>query len=161
MIPNSSCNAGVPAGIRRGPTARHTRHTAALRFTALAVLMFILAGAPAGGASYQVDWYAISGGGCMWSTGAGYRLGGTAGQPAAAPLSGGPYVLTDGFWALPATVPGDVNGDDHVDAADLLILADSFGLKPGDPGYDMRCDSNADGCVDVTDLLILARCWGT
>jgi probable HAF family extracellular repeat protein len=47
-----------------------------------------------------------------------------------------------------------------LDAADLLILADSFGLQSGDPDYDSRGDLNSDDCVDVSDLLILAGNWG-
>jgi hypothetical protein len=58
-------------------------------------------------------------------------------------------------------VPGDVNGDGHVDVADVLLVADSFGLCAGAPGYDARCDLDGSGCVDVSDLLIVAHNWGT
>jgi DNA-binding beta-propeller fold protein YncE len=57
-------------------------------------------------------------------------------------------------------VVGDINGEEHVDAADLLILAGSFGKCEGDAAYDSRCDLNGDHCVDVSDVLILARNWG-
>ena len=58
-------------------------------------------------------------------------------------------------------LPGDLNGDVHVDAIDLLILADSFGLCDGEGGYNRFCDLNGDGCVDISDLLTLAGNWGT
>jgi hypothetical protein len=56
-------------------------------------------------------------------------------------------------------VTGDVNGDGSVDASDLLLLADSFGLCLGDAGYDARADLKDDDCVDVSDLLVLAGAW--
>lgn len=58
-------------------------------------------------------------------------------------------------------IPGDVDGDGHVDIVDLLILADSWGKSSGDIGYDSACDFTGDGAIDILDLLILARRWGT
>ncbi len=55
------------------------------------------------------------------------------------------------------TIPGDANGDDRVDAIDLLILAHSFARTAGQAGYDPRANLNHDGCVNVIDLLILAN----
>ena len=55
----------------------------------------------------------------------------------------------------PATLPGDVDGDGHVNVVDLLCLVDAFGSVLGDANYDARCDFNRDGDVDVVDLLIL------
>ena len=40
----------------------------------------------------------MDGGGATFSTGGGYSLGGTAGQPDAGELSGGGYTLGGGFW---------------------------------------------------------------
>jgi hypothetical protein len=59
-----------------------------------------------------------------------------------------------------APLPADANQDGMIDFADLLLLVDSFGLNPGDPGYDDRCDSNDDGMVDVVDLLTLVYSFG-
>jgi len=56
---------------------------------------------------------------------------------------------------------GDVNNDGAVDAADLLLVANSFGLSVGDPGYDSRCDFDGSGAVDISDVLKLAATWGT
>ncbi len=47
--------------------------------------------------NYSIDWYTIDGGGGT-STGGGYTLSGTIGQPDAGTLSGGGYVLEGGFW---------------------------------------------------------------
>lgn len=57
-------------------------------------------------------------------------------------------------------VPGDVNLDTHVDAADVLILSDSWGKSVGEPGYDPAANINGDGRVDVSDLLLLAANYG-
>ena len=58
-------------------------------------------------------------------------------------------------------MPGDVDGDSHVDVVDLLYLVDAFGSMTGDANYDARCDFNNDGAVDVVDLLDLVYNFGT
>ncbi len=54
---------------------------------------------------------------------------------------------------------GDINGDNKVDAIDLLMLASAFNTSVGHPDYDMAADLNYDGIINAIDLLILARCW--
>ena len=49
-------------------------------------------------AAYDLSWWTVDGGGYTFSTGGGYSLGGTAGQPDAGVLSGGGYTLSGGFW---------------------------------------------------------------
>lgn len=49
--------------------------------------------------SYAITWYSIDGGGLMTSSGGGYTLAGTIGQPDAGVQSGGVYGLRGGFWA--------------------------------------------------------------
>ena len=49
-------------------------------------------------ASHDLTWWTVDGGGGTFSTGGGYSLGGTAGQPDAGVLSGGVYTLAGGFW---------------------------------------------------------------
>jgi hypothetical protein len=66
-----------------------------------------------------------------------------------------------GLVVVAVSVRGDLDLNGHVDVADLLILAGSFGKHVGDPDCDPGCDLNADGAVDVSDLLILAGNWGT
>ncbi len=52
-------------------------------------------------------------------------------------------------------VPGDLNGDGEVDAADLAILLGSWGSCVGCPA-----DINDDGVVDAADLGTLLGAWG-
>ena len=55
-------------------------------------------------AQQNIDWYKISGGGGT-STGGGYQVSGTIGQPdAGLAISGGNYSLTGGFWSLISVV---------------------------------------------------------
>lgn len=58
------------------------------------------------------------------------------------------------FVATPAA--GDANGDGLINLDDFLILASSYELSMGDPGYDGRADFNFDGRVDLDDFLLLA-----
>jgi hypothetical protein len=75
----------------------------------------------------------------------------------------------DEYWALDNVrvdsqaggVPGDVDGDGHVDVSDLLYLVNAFGTVIGDANYNPACDFNNDGSVDVADLLILVENFGT
>jgi hypothetical protein len=54
--------------------------------------------------SYSIDWYKVAGGGGT-STGIVYAVSGTIGQPdASAPMRGGSYNLTGGFWSLISVV---------------------------------------------------------
>ena len=47
---------------------------------------------------YDLSWWTVDGGGATLSTGEGYRLSGTAGQPDAGVLEGSGYSLLGGFW---------------------------------------------------------------
>jgi hypothetical protein len=47
---------------------------------------------------YELSWWTVDGGGGTHSTGGGYSLSGTAGQPDAGLLAGGGYILGGGFW---------------------------------------------------------------
>jgi hypothetical protein len=49
--------------------------------------------------SYDLSWWTVDGGGGTFSTGGGYELGGTIGQPDAGVLTGDGYTLAGGFWA--------------------------------------------------------------
>lgn len=62
-----------------------------------AALLVAVASAPA--QDYSIDWYSIDGGGGT-STGGGYTLTGTIGQPDAGKLAGGSFVLTGGFMSV-------------------------------------------------------------
>jgi hypothetical protein len=62
---------------------------------------------PAQAQMYSIDWFTVDGGGGT-STGGVYAVSGTIGQPdAGAVMTGGPYSLSGGFWALYAVqTPG-------------------------------------------------------
>lgn len=67
----------------------------------VAVSILVALGLPAAaqsGGGYDLTWNTIDGGGATFSTGGGYSLGGTVGQPDAGVLSGGGYSLVGGFW---------------------------------------------------------------
>jgi hypothetical protein len=49
----------------------------------------------------EIPWSTVSGGGATWSTGDGFALSGTIGQPGTEGLSGGVYTMQGGFWWVP------------------------------------------------------------
>ena len=51
-----------------------------------------------GAIGLTIPWYTIDGGGTPASTGDGYVLGSTVGQPDAGSMTGGEFRLTGGFW---------------------------------------------------------------
>jgi len=51
------------------------------------------------GGGYDLTWNTVDSGGYTFSTGGGYQLGGTIGQPDAGVLSSGAYTLIGGFWS--------------------------------------------------------------
>jgi hypothetical protein len=69
--------------------------TVCLTLGALLVLSGV-ALAQSGG--YDLSWWTVDGGGQTFSSGGGYTLGGTAGQPDPGLLTGGGYALGGGFW---------------------------------------------------------------
>src|SRR5262245_39632006 len=140
---------------------------------AVAILMIIAfcvarIEAPAPG-SYDLSWNTIDGGGATFSTGGGYELGGTIGQPDACPtMTGGAFGLRGGFWpgTGPAinTCPADIappGGDGLVNTADLLLVINSWGACPGcaadiaPPG-----PPPGNGLVNTADLLAVINSWG-
>ena len=69
------------------------------RATFLVALVFLLlAGVVLAADGYDLSWWTVDGGGATFSTGGGYALGGSVGQPDAGALSGGGYTLLGGFW---------------------------------------------------------------
>ncbi len=76
-----------------------------LRVWLAVAALLTLVGYSARAQSYSIDWYSIDGGGGT-STGGVYSVSGTIGQPdAGAPMSGGTYAVTGGFWSLLSVVP--------------------------------------------------------
>ncbi len=56
---------------------------------------------------------------------------------------------------------GDCNGDNVVSALDFSILATSFNLGFGSPGYQGGADFNGDGLITIQDFSILATNYNT
>jgi hypothetical protein len=71
----------------------------------LAALLLPVAVLTLAQSGYSLRWWTVDGGGGTWSSGGGYRLGGTVGQPDAGVLSGGGYTLGGGFWCGGAQTP--------------------------------------------------------
>jgi hypothetical protein len=77
------------------------RIRAALLLGIIILCVSVVAAAPSlaqTGSGYDLSWSTIDGGGASASTGNGYELGGTIGQPDAGMLNGGGYELSGGFW---------------------------------------------------------------
>lgn len=75
------------------------------------LIALIILPALAADAPQHVDWRTVDGGGGV-STGSGYRVSGTVGQPDAGVLIGGGYQVNGGFW-LPA----------HTEPTTVIVLA--------------------------------------
>jgi len=67
-------------------------------FLTLLGLLLVTTTVLANGPDYHLTWWSVDGGGHTFSTGDGYTLGGTIGQPDAAVMDGDPYALQGGFW---------------------------------------------------------------
>jgi hypothetical protein len=91
------------SGLAR-PNARLKRRKAAGLL--LLVVLLLTGGAVAwSDGGYDLSWWTADGGGATDSTGGGYWLSGTVGQPDAGLLEGGGYVLGGGFWRGGAVAP--------------------------------------------------------
>ena len=131
-----------------------------LRITLSGLLMLISTAVLAktySGPVYDLSWHSIDGGGGL-STGGGYELTGTIGQPDAGEMTGGGYFLHGGFIALPPAeaCPADTDGDGMVNVPDLLAMLNAWGLC----ATPCPSDINGDGFVNVPDLLLLLNAWG-
>lgn len=68
-----------------------------------------------------------------------------------------PAIIVEGTFGGGPGVPGDLNGDGVVGAADLAILLASWGACPAEG--DCPADLNGDGTVGAADLAILLASW--
>lgn len=69
---------------------------------------------------YDLGWNTVDGGGATTSTGSGYVLGGTIGQPDAGILSSGSYTLRGGFWR-PSCVAAAVDVTIALDGETVIL----------------------------------------
>ena len=61
---------------------------------------------------------------------------------------------------LPESTPGDLTGDDHVNAADFAVLADLWQNEDCQaPDWCLAADSEPDGDIDAKDLATFAQHW--
>ena len=116
----------------------------------------VLLAASAAHAQYDLSWWTVDGGGAMFSTGGGFELGGTIGQPDASRsyMASGTFQLVGGFWAATSTVSpvcrGDVNCDGKIDFGDInpfvLYLSNLSNWQAAYPGCPpQNGDINSDG----------------
>lgn len=120
--------------------------------------------ASAAAQNYEITWYTIDGGGGT-SSGGGYEVSGTIGQPDAGFASGGGFELDGGFWAASLEGPpppclGDLTMDGAVGSSDLNILLSNWDCPdPTDncQGADLV---GGDGDVNSSDLNVLLTAWG-
>ncbi len=78
-------------------TLRFTPHVIRLLLLAALLSLPALALAQSGG-GYDLTWNTIDSGGCTFSSGGSYSLGGTIGQADAGISRGGAFALGGGFW---------------------------------------------------------------
>lgn len=69
-----------------------------------------------------------------------------------------PIAMVSADLALIPPRLGDLNGDGHVDSADLLLLFQAWGPCPPTPPCAADLDGN--GLVGLVDLLLLLSLWG-
>ena len=105
--------------------------------------------------AFELSRTTIDGGGAMSSTGEGFELSGTIGQPDAGLLTGGGFDLIGGFWfEIPlgdCEEDGDVGLMDHYGQARCLV-----GPGGNTPTTECRCfDVNRSGTVDMADVAIV------
>ncbi|MBX3356309.1 MAG: hypothetical protein KF724_11505 [Phycisphaeraceae bacterium] len=123
------------------------------------IALVALFGASAITADFTVDWATVDGGGGD-SSGGGFVLAGTIGQPDVGTMSGGGYTLTGGYWAgvtaAPAPpCPADLTGDGVVNGADIALVLGSWGPCVGCPA-----DLTGDGVVNGADISTVLGAWG-
>jgi hypothetical protein len=82
-----------------------------LRLLLVLLIPSILVPSLAQAQNYALTWWTVDGGGGT-SSGDGYTLSGTIGQPDAGILSGGNYILSGGFWG---------NGSQHFIHLPLIL----------------------------------------
>ena len=79
-------------------------------------------------------------------------------------MSDHPGVLTEAIYEMagmpPLAPPGDLDGDNDIDLADLALLLSAYLACEGDAAYNPDADLNGSGCVDLADLSILLAGYG-
>jgi hypothetical protein len=142
-----------------------------LMFPIVTVLLLAVPALSQVGGGYDLTWNTFDGGGYMWSTGGGYSVGGTIGQPegSVVALTGGGFELIGGFWAgvgpaCTSFVRPDFDQDCDVDAGDLQLFetcASGPGIPQNGSPICLVADLDRDGDVDQSDFAVFQRCYGS
>lgn len=124
---------------------------------AVAVLSGVVVSSGAQGQDAEITWFSIDGGGGR-SSGGGFVLDGSIGQPDAGPtMSGGAFTVTGGFWVVaaggPCSIADTTAAFGVLDINDILTFATSYSLS--DPAADLF----ADGVFDINDVLVFANAF--
>jgi hypothetical protein len=90
-----------------------------------------------------------------------------AGSPTPVGLSGklvwsGSYIFNGAGTGSAVTIRlrGDVDLDCEVDVADMMLVAQVWGTRSGDPGFVPAYDADANGQLDILDIMNVAIYWG-
>lgn len=109
---------------------------------------------------FEIAWHTIDSGGAMRSTGNGFELSGTIGQPDAGSSSGGGFQLSGGFWfELP---PGDCDEDGVANLMDHEFFTQCLGGPDGSVLSSCECyDVDHSGNVDLRDFATTSNGLGS
>jgi len=110
---------------------------------------------------WQITRHTVDGGGTTVSTGGGFELAGTIGQPDAGVLTADGFSLYGGMWF--PLVPANCNEDGGVDLNDYG-LAETCLEGPDMPAGDPPCpcfDLDADRDVDLQDMAAFQQAFGS
>lgn len=55
---------------------------------------------------------------------------------------------------------GDVDGNGKVEMKDLVLLANAYGSRPGDPNWNFMADMDNNNFVGLVELIIIAKNYG-
>ncbi len=119
----------------------------------LSLVLVAALAAPAAAQPFTMNWFTVDGGAQETSTGAGFSLQGSIGQPDAMDLVmvGGGFSLQGGFWSNfgegDPGCPADLDGDGDADADDFFAYLDAFA-----GGNLPVCDIDNDGDCDADDF---------
>lgn len=104
----------------------------------LLLILLTVAASPASSFAqpFSIDWFTIDGGGGN-STGGGYSVSGTIGQPdAGGPMTNSVYSVTGGFWVLPFAV--QMPGAPTLTITRLNATQARISWVPATPGYVLQ-----------------------
>lgn len=119
-------------------------------------IFFTVAAACVVAQEFEITRSTIDSGGAMRSTGGGFELSGTIGQPDAGSSAGGGFELAGGFWfEIP---PGDCDEDGLANLVDHESFTQCLGGPSGGVLSGCECaDINHSGGVDLRDFALTSN----